>query len=105
MTNYRCNYDILRLTSSLFYGLDDVSADYCKADDRTAHPDYHSFSFIAVVDGFAEQGGEDGSYMNHKEASVAVDHLQNILTKWPGEWGPVEEADVCVVTSEYRQVG
>jgi superfamily I DNA and/or RNA helicase/exoribonuclease R len=106
MTNYRCNYDILRLTSTLFYDLNvnDVSKDFCKAVDRTAHPDYHSFSFVAVVDGDAEQGGKDGSYANVREALVVVHHLQRILRNWPPDWGPTTEGQVCVVTSEYRQV-
>ncbi|XP_062505134.1 helicase with zinc finger domain 2-like isoform X2 [Corticium candelabrum] len=104
ITNYRCNYEIFCLTLSLFYNYDDAHPDQCKAPVQDPHPDYHPFSFFAVTEGTAEQGGSDGSYVNLKEALVVVDQVMKVLYRWPMEWRERSEADVCVVASEYRQV-
>lgn len=106
LTNYRCQYDLLRLTVSLFYRHEkDISLAHCKASVQECHPVYHPFSFFAYMTGEAEQVGADGSFCNPGEAAVVVEQVERILENWPQEWGKsLDYNSICVVSSEFSQV-
>lgn len=101
VSNYRCHYDILNISSRLFYGTGNVDrSNALGPQDR--HPNFKPVSFYATSDTISTQAGEDGSYYNAKEAWAVARQVERILDDWP--WWPYEDNDLCVITTEKWQV-
>ena len=101
VVNYRCHYDILNISSRLFYHTGNVEeSNALGPQDR--HPKFHPVSFYATSTTQSKQAGEDRSYYNPREAQAVVKQVERILADWP--WEPYKENDLCVITTEKWQV-
>jgi exoribonuclease R/superfamily I DNA and/or RNA helicase len=102
VVNYRCHYDILNISSHLFYHAGKVdSSNALGPSDK--HPIFQPVSFFATSNTQSKQQGEDGSYYNPKEAQTVVRQVEKILDNWPSEWGSYKDNDLCVITTEKWQ--
>ena len=101
VVNYRCHWNILNLSSRLFYHTDVVDKSNA-AGPQDRHPKFPPISFCATPKTQSKQAGYDGSYYNPKEAEAVVKHVKEILDDWP--WWPYKDNDLCVITSERWQV-
>ncbi|XP_061486900.1 helicase with zinc finger domain 2 [Rhineura floridana] len=93
--NYRSTASIIDFVSRHFYT---GKGDAIRAGGNIPpHPDFHPLMFCHVA-GSAERDASMTSWYNTSEVGQVVEKVQEMVQRWPGEWGEQDFERICVVS-------
>ncbi|XP_046366711.2 probable helicase with zinc finger domain isoform X1 [Haliotis rufescens] len=96
--NYRSHSAIVDFTSELFYDNKLIAS-----GKLTAHNSHHPLTFYAAKGEEIQHANSTGFY-NNSEVYEIVERVDELVKKWPEDWGPIEESGIGVVAPYSDQV-
>ncbi|XP_044310820.1 helicase with zinc finger domain 2 isoform X2 [Varanus komodoensis] len=93
--NYRSTAGIISFVSRHFY-VGKGDAIHARGN-VPPHPEFHPLMFCHV-DGLAERHHTVPSWFNSSEAGQVVEKVEEMIQRWPAEWGVRDPKKICVVS-------